>query len=65
MRQPKPSILWTLFRVWRVWRRCPTQRLGQLISNAIYRDVAPIDLFNLYDDSLVACLDDFADRHLP
>jgi hypothetical protein len=68
MPSTKPQILWTLYRVWRVWRRCPDQRLGQLIDNAMFPTrisaTGRTNLFNVRDEKLVEHLDVFAKKHL-
>lgn len=60
--QRKPSICWTLFRLWRAWRRQPELRLGQLIDNALYwgETVPYPDLFNIRDENLIKLIEDFA-----
>lgn len=57
-RPHKPHILWTLFRIWRVWRKCPQMRLGQLIECAMDIDGHGPNLFNIYDEALVARCED-------
>lgn len=63
-RRPKPRILWTLFRLWRAWRKCPYMRLGQLIDNAMWIDDHGPDLFNIYDESLINRIEAFERRTL-
>lgn len=36
----------------------PTQRLGQIIDNALYD--SNIDLFTLYDEAMIVALEDYA-----
>lgn len=54
-RRPKPSIYWTLFQLWRVWRRVPALRLGQLIVISV---PAGDDVFYLRDEFLIKRLQD-------
>jgi hypothetical protein len=58
----KPSILWTLFRIWRVWRHYPSLRLGQFLECAAVTLHDPA-LFYLRDEDLVAKLDKFRHEH--
>lgn len=71
-----PRILWTLYRIWRVWRLCPSLRLGQLLDSALYLRSSPLgrpfvgsehlhELFTLRDEPLIAHLNTFARSFLP
>lgn len=50
MRSKKPSMYWTLFQLWRVWRRFPMLRLGQLVEVST---PAGLDLFYMHDEHLI------------
>lgn len=51
----KPPIWLTLFRVWRVWRRAPELRLGQLVCSVKF--VNDCDPFYVYDEDLPELLE--------
>lgn len=58
----KPPILWTLFHLWRVWRRWPQLRLGQLLVCALTDYDLTIHLFNLHDETIVAELKELSEN---
>lgn len=43
-------MYWTLFQLWRVWRRFPMLRLGQLVEVST---PAGLDLFYMHDEHLI------------
>jgi hypothetical protein len=57
-----------MFRILAAWKACPTQRLGQLIDNAMFQEHASTSrsrpgLFSIEDTDLALVVENFAGNH--